>query len=270
MCLTSQKLSKNIWYIWAGVWFIVVYFSKAEHDSWSISLAFWNVIFSWVYICTLHKRIYCGGFWGYPPTTSDDYPYYRFILDPKSKQDKVKVTKFKKIAKISIFLILKKKKLHTGHTFWSWLIRCVNMKWIKQVLLKIQSGHDSVHRRTDGGRDRQTRWNQYTPFQLCWSGGCYYGLIFPGWTGRPFEQDRRWNADKPSAALDPYIPTWSTISPANHRPANFWFDFFFLHSKEIVKSGATSCPTDEHQLQIWNSHSLTLSSTNNHQNYLLG
>ena len=86
------------------------------------------------------------------------------------------------------------------------------------------------------------------------------------------KQDRRWNADKPSAALDPYIPTWLTISPANHRPANFWFDFFFffLHSKEIVKSGATSCPTDEHQLQIWNSHSLTLSSTNNHQNYLLG
>ena len=81
-------------------------------------------------------------------------------------------------------------------------------------------------------------------------------------------QDRRWNADKPSAALDPYIPTWLTTSPANHRPANFWFFFFFLHSKEIVKSGATSGPTDEHQLQIWSTHSLTLSSTN--QNYLLG
>ena len=37
------------------------------------------------------------------------------------------------------------------------------------------------------------------------------------------EQDRRWNADKPSAALDPYMPTWLTTSPANHRPANFWF-----------------------------------------------
>ena len=36
-------------------------------------------------------------------------------------------------------------------------------------------------------------------------------------------QDRRWNADKPSAALDPYMPTWLTTSPANHRPANFWF-----------------------------------------------
>ena len=41
------------------------------------------------------------------------------------------------------------------------------------------------------------------------------------------QQDRRWNADKPSATLDPYIPTWLTTSPANHRPANFWFFFFF-------------------------------------------
>ena len=87
--------------------------------------------------------------------------------------------------------------------------------------------------------------------------------------GHTYRQDRRWNADKPSAALDPYIPTWLTTSSANHRPANFFF-FFFLHSKEIVKSGATSGPTDEHQLQISSSHSLTLSSTNNHQHYLLG
>ena len=43
------------------------------------------------------------------------------------------------------------------------------------------------------------------------------------------EQDRRWNTEKPSAALDPYIPTWLTTSPANHRPANFWFFFFFFY-----------------------------------------
>ena len=43
------------------------------------------------------------------------------------------------------------------------------------------------------------------------------------------QQDRRWNADKPSAALDPYIPTWLTTSPANHRPDNF--DFFFFTFK---------------------------------------
>ena len=37
----------------------------------------------------------------------------------------------------------------------SCLIRCVNMKWIQRILLKIQSGRGSVHRRT--------RWNQYKP-----------------------------------------------------------------------------------------------------------
>ena len=52
------------------------------------------------------------------------------------------------------------------HTFWSCLIRCANMKWIWWVLLKIQSGHDSVHRRTDGQGD-----TSIPPFQLRWSGG---------------------------------------------------------------------------------------------------
>ena len=60
-------------------------------------------------------------------------------------------------------------------------------------------------------------------------------------------QDRRWNADKPSAALDPYIPTWLTTLPANYRPANFLKTFFFKHWKEIVKSGAISGWTDEDQ-----------------------
>ena len=50
------------------------------------------------------------------------------------------------------------------------------------------------------------------------------------------EQDRRWNADKPLAALDPYIPTWLTTSPANHRPANFWKSFFFWkHWRKLWK-----------------------------------
>ena len=52
------------------------------------------------------------------------------------------------------------------HTFWSCLIRCANMKWIQWVLLKIQSRHDSVHRRTD--RKGET---SIPPFQLRWSGG---------------------------------------------------------------------------------------------------
>ena len=73
--------------------------------------------------------------------------------------------KFEKFAKIQILKFCN--KLYTWHTFWSCLIICINMKWIQQVLLKIQSGQDSIHRQTDG----QTTWNQYTPFQLCWIGG---------------------------------------------------------------------------------------------------
>ena len=81
-------------------------------------------------------------FWGYSPQPHD-YPFYWVILDPKSEEDKVKVTNLKNSPKFW-------NKHYTRHTFWSCLIRCANMKWIRWVLLKIQSGHDSVHRRTDG------------------------------------------------------------------------------------------------------------------------
>ena len=57
-------------------------------------------------------------------------------------------------------------KHYTRHTFWSCSIRCANMKWIRRVLLKIQSRHDSVHRRTDGQGE-----TSIPPFQLHWSGG---------------------------------------------------------------------------------------------------
>ena len=39
----------------------------------------------------------------------------------------------------------------------------------------------------------------------------------------------------PSAALDLYIPTWLTTSPANHRPANFWFLPFFTFKGNCEK-----------------------------------
>ena len=54
------------------------------------------------------------------------------------------------------------------------------MKWIWRVFLKIQSGHDSVHRRTDGRMDRRTDGQGETsihPFQLRWSGG-YKNVFF--------------------------------------------------------------------------------------------
>ena len=44
-----------------------------------------------------------------------------------------------------------------------------NMKWIRWVLLKIQSGHDSVHRRTDGQTDKVIP--VYPPFNFVEAGG---------------------------------------------------------------------------------------------------
>ena len=85
-----------------------------------------------------------------------DYPYHWVILDPKSKEDKVKITNLKNLPKF---------------------------QW---VLLKIQSGHDSVHRWTD--RQGET---SIPPFQIRWSGGyndglqlkyhlCWYPVIISG------------------------------------------------------------------------------------------
>ena len=81
-------------------------------------------------------------FWGYPPLPHD-YPYYWFILDPKSIEDKVKVTNLKNSPKFQ--------------------------------MLKIQRGHDSVHRRTDGRTEKGE--TSIPPFQLCWSGGYNKGLV---------------------------------------------------------------------------------------------
>ena len=105
-------------------------------------------------------------FWWYP-LLPHDYPYYWVILDPKSKEDKVKNTNFKNSPKFSFFQFWN--KYYTGHTFLSCLIRCANMKWIRQVLLKIQSRHDSVHRWTDGQMDKLKPVSP--PFQLRWSRG---------------------------------------------------------------------------------------------------
>ena len=102
-------------------------------------------------------------FWGYPPPPHD-YPYHWVILDPKSKEDEVKVANLKNSPKFQIFEF--RNGHYTRHTFWSCLIRCANMKWIRWVLLKIQSGHYSVHRRTDGQGD-----TSIPPFQLRWIGG---------------------------------------------------------------------------------------------------
>ena len=86
-------------------------------------------------------------FWGYPRRLMITH-----TIEVKRKQSQT--YKFKEFAKILKFEFWNKQ--YTRHTFLNCLIRCANMKWIRWVLLKIQSGHDSVHRRTDGQTDGRT------------------------------------------------------------------------------------------------------------------
>ena len=60
------------------------------------------------------------------------------------------------------------------------------MKWIQQVLWKIQSRHHSVHRRMDG----RTRWNQYIPLQLHWS--ITRTPVFWGYPTPPYDHPYFW------------------------------------------------------------------------------
>ena len=91
------------------------------------------------------------------PVTQKMFPFDEVIMQSY---------KFKEYAKISTFWIL---TLCMRHTFWGCLIRCANMKWIRRVLLKIQSGHDSVHRQTDGQTDKVKP--VYPPFNFVEVGG---------------------------------------------------------------------------------------------------
>ena len=82
-------------------------------------------------------------------------------------------------------------KISQNFKFWSCFIRCVNMKWIRLVLLKLQSGPDSVHRRTDkrtdGRTDGRTTWNQYTPpppFNIVKAGGIKSKPAYSIWNNR--------------------------------------------------------------------------------------
>ena len=88
-------------------------------------------------------------FWGYPPPPPPpphDYPYYRVILDPKSKEDKVKVGNLKNSPKFWIFEFWNKQH-YTWHTFC--LIRCANMKGIWWAFLKMTWFCPQMDRQTD-------------------------------------------------------------------------------------------------------------------------
>ena len=123
------------------------------------------------FINTKTRTTRMPAFWGYPPPPND-YPFYWFTLDPKSNLPKFQILEFWH-------------KHYTRHTFWSCLIGCANMKWIRQILLKIQSGHDSVHRRTDRQTDRWTDGQGETsipPFNFAEAGG----IITLKWAQKQF------------------------------------------------------------------------------------
>ena len=83
-----------------------------------------------------------------PPAITHTGDSQWFTSDPKSKQDKVKVTNLKKLPKIEIFKFCK--KLYMRHTFWSQKLKflnfarnftcdtpsevAINMKWIQPEL----------------------------------------------------------------------------------------------------------------------------------------
>ena len=95
-------------------------------------------------------------FWGYPRR-----------LDPKSKEDKVKVTNLKNSPKFLNFWILKR-ALHATH-----LLKLLD-KMCKYEMDPMSIVEDTELTRFCPQTDRRTRWYQYTPFQLRWSGGYKY------------------------------------------------------------------------------------------------
>ena len=91
------------------------------------------------------------------------------------------------------------------------------MKWIRWVLLKIQSGHDSVHRRTDGQGD-----TSIPPFQLRWSGG-YNKLVHSPllFTCQNSRQKRVTNDHlEMGHYLKCHISCWNMVSQAWHAVTN--------------------------------------------------
>ena len=122
---------------------------KRQHQTKTTRTAFWDTpAVLWLHKLVIHIR--------------------SFVI----KRKKVKVTNSTNLPHIQILSFFNNP--YKRHTFWCCLIRCANMKWIRLVLWKIQSGHGFVHRRTDRRTDGRTDGRRETsipPFQLRWSGG---------------------------------------------------------------------------------------------------
>ena len=69
---------------------------------WTKQLPFWQTTISNAFSQIKTRTTRTPAFWGYPQPPHD-YPYHWVILDPKSKEDKVKVTNLKNSPKFQIF-----------------------------------------------------------------------------------------------------------------------------------------------------------------------
>ena len=65
------------------------------------------------------------------------------------------------------------KNSNTRHTSWSWLVRCVDLKWnLANILGDTERARFGLQTdgRTDGQTDGRTKWNQYTPLNFVGEG----------------------------------------------------------------------------------------------------
>ena len=127
--------------------------SHYPNQCWPSRMAPYGIIRSqWVGKMAITRTTRTHAFWEYPrrPMITHTMDSYQIPCHNKTK---------------SKLQILKK-----CQKFWSCLIRCANMKWIRLILWKIQSGHDFVHRRRDGQTDGNDVKPVYPTFNLVEAG----------------------------------------------------------------------------------------------------
>ena len=155
-CCASVCCSDILRFLWS-MWSICLYFS------WPLHLQKGNV--SEVILMDMGKINHyqittrTPAFWGYPSTPYDCL-YYWAILDPKSEEDKVKVTNLKNSSKFQT--------LHMTH-----LLKLLD-KMCKYEMDPMSIVEDTERTRFGPQTDRWTDGQGETsipPFQLRWSGG---------------------------------------------------------------------------------------------------
>ena len=84
-------------------------------------------------------------FWGYPHLLIITHTIDSYWIPSQTKtKSNLQIYRICQISNVWI------KTNYTRQTCCSCLITCVNMKWIRRVFLKMESGYHSVHSRTDG------------------------------------------------------------------------------------------------------------------------